>query len=45
MKIMKKIKNYFIDNYAEEIWDKDLQYVDIYYYSKNLKKEKEDNKL
>ena len=33
-----KIKNYFIDNYDEEIWDGDLQCIDMYYYSKDLKK-------
>ena len=34
----KTIKNYFIDNYSEEIWDGDLQCIDMYYYSKDLKK-------
>ena len=34
----KTIKNYFIDNYNEEIWDGDLHCTDMYYYSKNLKK-------
>ena len=34
----KTIKNYFVDNYDEEIWDGDLQCIDMYYYSKDLKK-------
>ena len=33
-----KKKNYSIDNYSEEIWDGDLQCIDMYYYSKELKK-------
>ena len=37
-KYEKTIKNYFVDNYAEEIWDGDLQCIDMYYYSKDLKK-------
>lgn len=37
-KYEKTIKNYFIDNYDEEIWDGDLQCIDMYYYSKDLKK-------
>jgi len=37
-KYYKTIKNFFIDNYKEEIWDGDLQCTDIYYYSKDLKK-------
>ena len=36
-KYEKTIKNYFIDNYAEEIWDGNLQCIDMYYYSKDLK--------
>ena len=40
-KYEKTIKNYFVDNYDEEIWDGDLQCIDMYYYSKNLKKGKE----
>ena len=32
------IKNLFIDNYEQEIWDGDLQCIDMYYYSKDLKK-------
>ncbi len=39
-KYEKTIKNYFIDNYEEEIWDRDLKCVDMYYYSKDLKKAK-----
>ena len=34
----KTIKNYFIDNYDEEIIDGDLHCIDMYYYSKDLKK-------
>ena len=37
-KYEKTIKNYFIDNYDEEIIDGDLQCIDMYYYSKDLKK-------
>ena len=37
-KYEKTIKNYFVDNYDEEIWDEDLQCIDMYYYSKELKK-------
>ena len=36
-KYEKTIKNYFIDNYDKEIWDGDLQCIDMYYYSKDLK--------
>ncbi len=32
------IKNYFVDNYDEEIWEGDLHCTDMYYYSKDLKK-------
>lgn len=40
-KYEKTIKNFFIDNYKEEIWDGNLQCIDMYYYSKDLnKKEK-----
>ena len=35
-KYEKTIKNFFIDNYAQEIWDGDLQCIDMYYYSKSL---------
>jgi len=34
----KTIKNFFVDKYAEEILDGDLQCIDMYYYSKDLKK-------
>ena len=37
-KYEKTIKNYFIDNYDKEIIDGDLHCMDMYYYSKNLKK-------
>ena len=37
-KYEKTIKNYFIDNYDEEIIDGNLQCIDMYYYSKDLKK-------
>ena len=37
-KYEKTIKNYFIYNYGEEIWDGDLNCTDMYYYSKDLKK-------
>lgn len=30
------VKNFFIDNYEEEIWDGDLHCIDMYYYYKNL---------
>ncbi len=36
-KYEKTIKNFFVDNYKEEIWDGDLHCTDMYYYSKNLK--------
>ena len=36
-KYEKTIKNFFIDNYEEEIWDGSLHCVDMYYYSKDLK--------
>ena len=42
-KYEKTIKNYFIDNYNEEIWDGDLHCTDMYYYSKDLKKKMKDN--
>lgn len=41
-KYEKTIKNYFVDNYDEEIWDGDLQCIDMYYYSKDLKKAKKE---
>lgn len=30
------VKNFFIDNYKEEIWDGNLHCIDMYYYSKEL---------
>lgn len=30
------VKNFFIDNYKKEIWDGDLQCIDMYYYSKEF---------
>ena len=38
-KYEKTIKNFFADNYDEEIWDKNLHCTDLIYYSKDLKKE------
>ena len=32
------VKNFFVDNYEEEIWDGDLHCIDMYYYSKYLNK-------
>ena len=37
-KYEKTIKNFFIDNYKEEIIDGDTKYIDMYYYSKKFKK-------
>ena len=37
-KYEKTIKNYFIDNYDEEIIDGNTKCIDMYYYSKDLKK-------
>ena len=37
-KYEKTIKNYFIDNYEEEIKDGELVCTDLIYYSKDLKK-------
>ncbi len=34
------VKNFFIDNYSKEIWDGDLQCIDMYYYSKEFEKKK-----
>ena len=34
----KTIKNYFIGNYDKETIDGDLHCIDMYYYSKDLKK-------
>ena len=35
-KYEKTIKNYFVDNYDKEIFDENMQCVDMYYYSKDL---------
>ena len=35
-KYYKTTKNFFVDNYKEEIWDGDLHCTDMYYYSKEL---------
>jgi len=32
------VKNFFIDNYDKELWDGDLQCIDMYYYYKDLTK-------
>ena len=32
------VKNFFVDNYKEEIWDGDFRCIDMYYYSKELNK-------
>ena len=37
-KYEKTIKNFFVENYDEEIWDGDLHCIDMYCYSKDLKK-------
>ena len=37
-KYEKTVKNFFIDNYEEEIKDGNLHCIDMYYYSKDLKK-------
>ena len=37
-KYEKTIKNFFIDNYKEEIIDGNTKCIDMYYYSKDLKK-------
>ena len=42
-KYEKTIKNFFIDNYKEEIKDGDLICTDLIYYSKDLKKKVKDN--
>ena len=36
-KYYKTVKNFFIDNYDKEVWDGDLQCIDMYYYYKDLK--------
>ena len=30
------VKNFFVDNYEEEIWDGNMQCIDMYYYYKEL---------
>ncbi len=35
-KYYKTIKNFFIDNYKEEIWDGNLHCIDMYYYYMDL---------
>ncbi|MBO5349461.1 MAG: GNAT family N-acetyltransferase [Clostridia bacterium] len=30
------VKNFFVDNYEEEIWDGDLHCIDMYYYAKDF---------
>jgi len=30
------VKDFFVDNYNEEIWDGDLHCIDMYYYSKEF---------
>lgn len=30
------VKNFFVDNYKEEVWDGDFHCIDMYYYSKVL---------
>ena len=42
-KYERTIKNFFIDNYDEEIIDGDLICTDLIYYSKDLKKKVKDN--
>ena len=39
-KYYKTIKNFFIDNYKDEIWDRNLQCIDMYYYYMDLSKNK-----
>jgi len=36
----KTVKNFFIDNYKEPIWDGNLQCIDMYYYYMDLSKNK-----
>ena len=36
-KYYKTVKNFFVDNYSEEIWDGDLHCIDMYYYCKEFK--------
>lgn len=35
-KYYKTVKNFFIDNYSEEVWDGALQCIDMYYYYMEL---------
>lgn len=35
-KYHKTVKNFFVDNYKEEIWDEDLHCIDMYYYAKEF---------
>ena len=42
-KYEKTVKNFFIDNYKEEITDGNLTCTDLIYYSKDLKKKVKDN--
>ena len=37
-KHFKTVKNFFVDNYDEELFDGDLKCSDMYYYIKDLKK-------
>ena len=37
-KYYKTIKNFFVDNYKEEVWDENSHCIDMYYYSKDLKR-------
>ena len=37
-KYEKTTTNFFVDNYDEELWDGNMQCVDMYYYSKDLTK-------
>ena len=30
------VKNFFVDNYEQEIWDGDLHCIDMYYYAKEF---------
>ena len=36
-KYLKTVKNFFLDNYDEELFDGDLKCSDMYYYEKKLK--------
>jgi len=36
-KYYKTVKNFFVDNYEEEIWDGDLHCIDMYYYAKEFR--------